>query len=628
MEKIKGYFSFSDQINLPYDEKSSSIGERNIGSKKTTYFDNNCFISTSCEANEKDSEFFSINDDRYIILINGPLTFDKRFMDDKMSRLGRKEKFSYVIDHFDHIGPAIFNTFDGSFFVSIYDKVRKRLILITDRLNSRLFFFSQQQSGFYFSNDIRSLLSNQEIKQDLDYQSLFEFIRFSMILEDRTLYSEIKTFEQGLMIQITKDRVSRNNYWTSAFDESWNMSNQDYLEKLKGSIFRANLELMTENNLGLLLSGGLDSRIIAASALSAGKDIRGITFGGFQNEEVKLAKRVADVCGFEFNFIKRSPDYYSDNFEKAIGQSQGLFSFIHAHMIGLSNPIQNLGIDTIISGCGMGIYFSGQFFPKIKISHLPGRYFYLIWPKRLNEDDVYVNTYGFFNSISDRFLSKIIRDRYKDVAVNSPKKKVQELIEEYSHETHDRMNQIDLFCLRHFSKLRANYFPLSIRGYAKERTPVHNHELLDLFLELPPRLRACSRVYGDVLKSFSKQLAWLPYSRTGVSIMMPEIIENVGYILQPTIQEIQLWKREIFHENEEFHGETYDSYPKIDRLFQYSSMGLLANKVLSDGPIYDLGILERIEIMDLLNQERNGNIKIGEFLCNLMSLNQWLDSQS
>lgn len=83
--------------------------------------------------------------------------------------------------------------------------------------------------------------------------------------------------------------------WTSVIDEP--------VETIVGRIcdlWNAALETHfdpIDTPIGLLLSGGLDSRMVAGAAASRGKQLVGLTFGDLRSDEVQIAQQVAAVTG-------------------------------------------------------------------------------------------------------------------------------------------------------------------------------------------------------------------------------------------------------------------------------------------------------------------------------------------
>lgn len=83
--------------------------------------------------------------------------------------------------------------------------------------------------------------------------------------------------------------------WTAVIDapvgaivdricDLWNAALETHFDPIDGPI-------------GLLLSGGLDSRMVAGAAAARGKQLVGLTFGDLRSDEVKIAGRVAETTG-------------------------------------------------------------------------------------------------------------------------------------------------------------------------------------------------------------------------------------------------------------------------------------------------------------------------------------------
>lgn len=83
--------------------------------------------------------------------------------------------------------------------------------------------------------------------------------------------------------------------WTTVIDEPvnaivdricdlWNQALATHFDPIDGPI-------------GLLLSGGLDSRMVAGAAAARGKQLVGLTFGDLRSDEVQIAGQVAAVTG-------------------------------------------------------------------------------------------------------------------------------------------------------------------------------------------------------------------------------------------------------------------------------------------------------------------------------------------
>ena len=73
---------------------------------------------------------------------------------------------------------------DGYFVAAIYDKIKKKIFLISDRLGSRFVYWYHKDNIFAFSGEIKGLLAIKDIDKAIDNQSMECFLNSeSSILE-------------------------------------------------------------------------------------------------------------------------------------------------------------------------------------------------------------------------------------------------------------------------------------------------------------------------------------------------------------------------------------------------------------------------------------------------------------
>lgn len=515
---------------------------------------------------------------------------------------------------------------NGSFHILVYNPSLKYLYSITDRLRSRNIFYRSDRANFILSDEIRSLLSDYSKK--LDKKSIVEFLRFTMIFGDHTLYEDVYCQPASSVICVSESGVQKHSYWSMKYDETWEKSNDEYIESIAGAFKSAVHRLINDHSgVALMLSGGLDSRMISAALTSNRESVKAVSFGGFINPEVSLARKVSNVCGFPFYFIKREPDYYANIFPIVPRISNGLYNFYHAHMLGVSEQIHQHDLHTLIHGWGLDVPFSASYIPKKRIKFLLGNGFQVIWPENLKPDTDVSNIY--LNSLSipqDQLTGELFFDDFASLWLEWPRDVVRKKYEEAKSIASDPYNQLDYMMLCDFTKFRSYIYPLSVRAIVKERCPLFDNQIIDTFLELPPRLRFCSRAYGRAIHLLNPDLSKLPYNRIGTSTLQPEIIKTISYFIQPNLNVIRKAKRNILKEFMEYPAELSDSYPNVGILLRTQEMERLVRKAALDGPIFDLEIVKKEKMAAIVEAHMHGTINYSEIITAIMTLNQWLMS--
>lgn len=514
----------------------------------------------------------------------------------------------------------------GSFLILFYDLESRTLSIVTDKLGSRPLFYLRTEGTLYIASELQALLQLPEIDSGLDPCSVAEYLRFGTIFENRTLYENIQSVSPASILKVNQNDMHIEQYWSMTYDESWNKPDKHYVEALVDT-FKLSIGRLTNGfeNSALMLSGGLDSRMIAASIWASGNEVKVISFGGFENDEVKLARRLAKLCGFSFSFLKRDPDYYQKVFPNSVHIGGGMFPFYHAHMLALHEKIHAEGIGTLVHGWGLDVLFSGTYFPKRVVNHLPGRSFNLVWPQFFDsQKSVSEGLYAKLALPSDDLIEKLPGGRLREIWQSWPKALIIKLVENSRDYAEDYYNQYEWVLLHDISRFRSFLYPLSIRWGCKDRCPLYDSQILEMYLSMPPRLRFCSRAYGKALAELAKPLARIPYSRTGVSIGSPEIVQTCAYFLLPAIQAARFKGRQIFGRYPQYPEEGFDSYPKTGALLRQESFRLTTREYLYRGILSDLGLVDDNVLERMLDRHHQGKSNYGDILCELLSLAQWL----
>lgn len=228
--------------------------------------------------------------------------------------------------------------------MSITIKINKNQFLATrDRWGTRTLYYCLVNGGFYFSSDIRFILSLpiEDIKQ-YDEDALIESATLGYILSaDRTLYSKIKQLPRNYKMSCLGDEfcVDRNTILSAdrirfdSFDEAY-----DAFSSTFKSVAASATGISGEK--AFLLSGGMDSSALAIAASESIGKIDTISFASESNsEDAYYAKGIASYINSRHSILKFDET-------KAINK---LPEFL--------NSIENLELEGIFSPLGGFAYY-------------------------------------------------------------------------------------------------------------------------------------------------------------------------------------------------------------------------------------------------------------------------------
>src|SRR5205823_610568 len=112
----------------------------------------------------------------------------------------------------------------------------------------------------------------------------------------------------------------------------------------------------------LLLSGGLDSRLLLAELTRQGSDLISITFGDPECADMKIAQQCAKTAGIRHRPLPLTAENWWQGREEAIWQTDGLINCLDLHAIIARDEMHtgkclshlNLAGDTLFGGSKLG----------------------------------------------------------------------------------------------------------------------------------------------------------------------------------------------------------------------------------------------------------------------------------
>jgi len=213
-----------------------------------------------------------------------------------------------ILQAYDAWGLEGLTRLEGIFAFALWDGVRRRLVLMRDRLGVKpLFYAWTNDSGVTFGSEIKAVLAGGEVDRSIDDQSLAEYLWYGNAFEDRTMYRAVRALEPGHRLIIEGGRSRIEPWWRI---EEWLASPARLVEPNEAaSAVRIALDsavarqLVSDVPVGIFLSGGVDSSSIAASAaLASGRRLASYAVGFDYDHginELPKARRVAKLLGLD-----------------------------------------------------------------------------------------------------------------------------------------------------------------------------------------------------------------------------------------------------------------------------------------------------------------------------------------
>jgi asparagine synthase (glutamine-hydrolysing) len=213
-------------------------------------------------------------------------------------------------------GTDCLDRLDGMFAFSLWDAEKRRLFCARDRAGEKPFFYRHDPGAFRFASELKALLADPAAPRVLDRDALEHYLAYGYVPGELCILQGYRKLPPAhlLVYDLDTDRLDVRRYWDlPPPPDPGAPANPDALSEELESLLQdaVRRQLVADVPVGLLLSGGVDSGLVAAAvARAAGGRVRAYTIGfpghgGF--DETAGARRTAQHLGLDHEVLEAEP---------------------------------------------------------------------------------------------------------------------------------------------------------------------------------------------------------------------------------------------------------------------------------------------------------------------------------
>lgn len=164
-------------------------------------------------------------------------------------------------------GAGCVRRLNGMYAFAVWDGADRELILVRDRLGVKPLYYHAYPGGLLFGSEPKALIANDLFSPQLDDEGLADlFALFGTHTPGNAVFRGLREVPPGCLV-----RVGEQGVWTSRY---WQMSAIPHREGVRRTVATVRelladtveRQLVADVPVGVLVSGGLDSSVIAAFA--------------------------------------------------------------------------------------------------------------------------------------------------------------------------------------------------------------------------------------------------------------------------------------------------------------------------------------------------------------------------
>jgi asparagine synthase (glutamine-hydrolysing) len=191
---------------------------------------------------------------------------------------------------------------NGMFAFAVWDRRIRRIFLARDRFGEKPLYWAKSGGAFLFASELQAFRGHVRFAAEVDRLALAKYFALGFIPAPNALYRGCQKLPAGhwLELDACTGEIASRSYWRFSIGLAESPRNEDEAaEELRYLLSNATkIRLMSDVPLGVFLSGGIDSSVVAHFAAEA-QPISTFTVGFHEKsfDESAYAARMATRLG-------------------------------------------------------------------------------------------------------------------------------------------------------------------------------------------------------------------------------------------------------------------------------------------------------------------------------------------
>lgn len=339
-----------------------------------------------------------------------------------------------LVHLYEEEGEAFLGRLNGMFAFAIYDTRSNALFLARDRIGIKPLYFYMDGKQFIFSSEMKTIIKSGLITLEVDDRAVYQYLTLHHHIPPDTLIRSIKSIKPGHYLRIGDRTMEQVGYWDIQDNLHSSMPSFEEATHMVESLLLDSVDkrLMSDVPLGLFLSGGIDSSLMAVlmhRIVGSGIKTFSIGFEERKYSELPYSKRISDMIESDHEEIVVSARDMMENIENVLWYRETPISEASDIPIHLLSRAASKDVKVVLTGeggdevfCGYHKYlfeelarYTGMLGFPVMRAILQGKIVRAVLPQRLNgaiellsERDRYSRFYKWFSFFREEDLKDIM----------------------------------------------------------------------------------------------------------------------------------------------------------------------------------------------------------------------------
>lgn len=286
------------------------------------------------------------------IVFNGEI-YNFHELKSELERLGysffSRSDTEVILASYRHWGAECLARFNGTFAFAIFDAEQHTVFLARDRAGEKPLFYYLSADGLRFASELKALLTDPLLPRKIDRASLDCYLTMGYVPGGRAILNGFNKLPpaHAMKFDLATGQSKLWRYWRipslSPEAVAGKIDNEGLLADLESLLKSAvRYQLAADVDVGVLLSGGVDSSLITALAARSARKVKTFTVcfpGHSMHDETEHARLIARAFDTQHTEIVAEPNAadllprLAVQFDEPIADSSMIPTFILAQAV-------------------------------------------------------------------------------------------------------------------------------------------------------------------------------------------------------------------------------------------------------------------------------------------------------
>ena len=407
--------------------------------------------------------------------------------------------------------PDALTDLDGAFAGAWWDAGKQRLTLIRDPFGVRSLYFAEHAGVFYFASELKQLLAIPDFPVAIDHPALHKYLTFSFVPGEDVPVRGVRRLLPGRVAVRENGRLTVQLYFSlkEQIDPKYE-ERRAAVKFIRGRCKRAvSRRLNGETDVGVYLSGGVDSSGVALWLKNAGVNVRAFSLDfGEHSVEKAQAQSVAGRLQIPLTFVKAGGAEIAPILNDLVWKLDLPFGdAVTGPQYLLGKAAREAGLSVIFNGEGGDQLFGGWTSkPMISAQLYSGLY------GDDSREEIYLRSYHRFYGLEEQLYTPEFRTQVGALA-----QRRRALLKPYleSGDASTFLNRVRLadIALKGSQNILPRMERMSNAWGLDVRVPLFDRALAEASFKLPPKMKlygACEKYVLKLIlqKQLPKEIVW------------------------------------------------------------------------------------------------------------------------